>query len=122
MASETDDRDAAARVSTGLCVTGRLHAAEVAVDAALVEAQALTALAPVDRTGSLQPAAGQATTAVRALSRARVHLARAHRTLADVARRIGLDETTVGPLDKPEDTPPIGGGPRRRKSVSGHPA
>jgi hypothetical protein len=111
MASKTYDSDAAARVSAGLKVTESLHAAEAAVEAALVEAHALTALAP----GDDRAAPGRGTTPVRAVSRARAHLARAHRSLADVARRIGLDETTVGPLDKPEDTPPIGGGPRRRK-------
>jgi hypothetical protein len=106
MASETSDRDAAARNSAGLKVTESLRAAEAAVDLALVETRALSALAPV---------AGDRPVPVRAVARARVHLARAHRTLADVARRIGLDETAVGPLDKPEDTPPIGGGPRRRR-------
>jgi len=106
MTSETSDRDTAARDAAGARVTESLRVAEAAVDLALVEAETLTALSPA---ASGHPAP------VRAVTRARIHLARAHRTLADVARRIGLDETTVGPLDKPEDTPPIGGGPRRRK-------
>ncbi|QTC91667.1 hypothetical protein [Brevundimonas goettingensis] len=109
MVSKAFGRDAAARISAGLKVTGSLHAAEAAVEVALVEAQALTALAPAG--------GGQAAPA-KAVNRARLHLARAHQTLADVARRIGLDETAVGPLDKPEDTPLIGGGPRRRKPAS----
>lgn len=114
MASRISDPEAAARLSAGLRVSESLHTAEAAVDAALVEAQALTVLLPAQgdphATGR-----GPAVTPFRAVSRARVNLARAHRTLAEVARRIGLDETDVGPLDKPEDTPPIGGGPRRRR-------
>lgn len=33
-----------------------------------------------------------------------------HNTLSALARKLGLDTLAVGPLDKPEDTPPNGGG------------
>jgi len=39
-------------------------------------------------------------------------MAAAHNRLAALARKMGLDLPALGPLDKPEATPPIGGGPR----------
>ncbi len=111
MASDISDGPAAPRA--GRRIADGLHAAEAAVDAAMSEALTLKSLLPADPTAART--ATSALTPVTALGRARVHLIRAHRVLADVARRIGLDEASVGPLDKPEDTPPIGGGPRRRR-------
>ena len=48
--------------------------------------------------------------AVSALAEARGHLVQTHNTLAAVARRLGLETLAVGPVDKPGDTPPVGGG------------
>ncbi|NBW07448.1 MAG: hypothetical protein EBR82_05425 [Caulobacteraceae bacterium] len=114
MASKASDRERAAH-QAGLEVAGGLRAAEAAVDAAMTETLTLASLIPADA-----PQAGPVVSA-RALGRARAHLIRAHRGLADVARHLGLDETSVGPLDKPEDTPPIGGGPRRKRPAPSHP-
>jgi len=111
MVSGTSDRESAAEVAARN-VAESLNAAEAAVDAALNEARTLT---------SMLPASAPVAAPVSALGRARIRLARAHRSLSDLARRVGLDEATVGPLDKPEDTPPIGGGPRRRRPAPPHP-
>lgn len=52
---------------------------------------------------------------VSALHQARSRLRSARRSLGILAEHLGLEPLAVGPLDKPEDNPPIGGGPRRAR-------
>lgn len=114
MASKTSDHDAAAHVA-GRDVAGRLHAAETTLDVAMTEARLLIDLLPNEPAEAKTAASASIRALGRGLGRASLRLGRVHAALADIARRIGLEEATVGPLDKPEDTPPIGGGPRRRR-------
>lgn len=94
----------------------RLHAVETAIDAALVESSALMALLPQARAEAyLSAVTGQrafdgAAASIFALTEARSHMVGTHNTLAALARKLGLETLAVGPLDKPEDTPPNGGG------------
>ena len=53
--------------------------------------------------------AGTAAT-ISALSDARAHLVQTHHTLTALARKLGLDALAIGPVDKPGDDRPIGGG------------
>jgi hypothetical protein len=48
------------------------------------------------------------------LAEAKRRMAAARQRLTALARRHGLEPTNVGPLDKPEDRPPLGERPRRR--------
>lgn len=57
--------------------------------------------------------------AVSRIAEASARLMRAERRLAAVTRHTGAFPLAVGPLDKPEDRPPMGEGPRRRKNVNG---
>ncbi len=57
-----------------------------------------------------QKAFDGAAASIGALAEARSHLVDTHNTLAALARRLGLGTIAVGPLDKPEDDIPIGGG------------
>ena len=94
----------------------RLHAVEAAIDAALVESSSLMALLPQARAEAyLSAVTGQrafdgAAASIVALTEARSHMVGTHNTLAALARKLGLETLAVGPLDKPEDTPPNGGG------------
>ena len=49
-----------------------------------------------------------AAASVAALTQARSHIVATHGSLAAVARKLGLDDLAVGPVDKPEDRPPRG--------------
>ncbi|MBU1325794.1 MAG: hypothetical protein KJ676_11165 [Alphaproteobacteria bacterium] len=104
------------RHAVGEALALRLHAAEAAVDAALVAASALAGALPAARCAALLSAmTGQrafegAAGAVSALVEARAQLVRTHASLTAVARALGLDDLAVGPVDKPEDDPPLGGG------------
>lgn len=106
----------------GSALADRLYAAEAALDTALAETAALTAMMPRARTqahmpvGAGHPAVEAVAAAVAALSEARGHLARTHGRLADLALALGLDDLAAGPVDKPHDTPPIGGGRPRGNS------
>ena len=97
-------------------VAARLHAAEAAIDTALTETAHLAALLPAARTGAyLSAVTGQkafdgAAASIGALAEARSHIVDTHNALAALARRMGLDTVAVGILDKPEDSPPVGGG------------
>ena len=97
-------------------VAARLHAAEAAIDTALIETAHLAALLPAARTGAyLSAVTGQkafdgAAASIGALAEARSHIVDTHNALAALARRMGLDTVAVGILDKPEDSPPVGGG------------
>ncbi|NJC41878.1 hypothetical protein GGQ87_002173 [Brevundimonas alba] len=100
----------------GEALAVRLYAAESAIDRAMSEAAALTAALPAARADAyLSAVTGQrafigAAAAIGALAEARGHLVQTHNTLAALARSLGLETLAVGPVDKPGDTPPIGGG------------
>lgn len=104
------------RETVGEALSARLHAAEAAIDAALSETAQLAAMLPAARAQAyLSAVAGQkafdgAAASISALAQARSHMVDTHNTLAALARRMGLDTVAVGPLDKPEDPVPIGGG------------
>ena len=104
------------RQSIGESLAARLYAAETAIDLALVETAMLAAMLPTARADAwLSAVTGQrafdgAAGALSALSAARSQMVQTHTALAAIARRLGLDALAVGPVDKPGDTPPIGGG------------
>lgn len=104
------------RQSIGESLAARLYAAETAIDLALVETAMLAAMLPAARADAyLSAVTGQrafdgAAGALSALSAARSQMVQTHTALAALARRLGLDALAVGPVDKPGDTPPIGGG------------
>lgn len=103
------------RESIGAEVAGRLYAAEAAIDLALAETANLVACLPAARSGAhLSAVTGQraflgAAASIRSLAEARSHMVETHTTLAALARTLGLDLLAVGPLDKPEDSPPRDG-------------
>ncbi len=103
------------RQSIGEALAARLYAAEAAIDKAMAETAALTAALPGARADAyLSAVTGQkafsgAAAAIGALAEARGHLVDTHATLAALARRLGLEALAVGPVDKPGDTPPVGG-------------
>lgn len=103
------------RQAIGETLSYHLHRTEAAIDAALHEAATLAALLPHARADAgLSAVAGQgafdgAASTLTALTGARAHLVRTHTTLAALARRLGLASVAVGPLDKPDDRPPVGG-------------
>lgn len=114
-----DAADRHGRQRIGQHLAERLWSAEQAVDAALGEAAALMALLPQARREAAlaatvaQPAFSAAADSVAALARARGDLVEAHRTLAALARKLGLDALAAGPMDKPKDDRPgpgYGGG------------
>jgi hypothetical protein len=104
------------RQTVGQALSLRLHSAEAAIDAALAETAQLAAMLPAARAQAyLSAVTGQkafdgAAASIGALAEARSHLVDTHNTLAALARRLGLGTVAVGPLDKPEDDIPIGGG------------
>jgi hypothetical protein len=104
------------RLSVGEALAARLYAAEVAIDQALIETATLAAALPAARSEAwLSAVTGQrafdgAAGAIAALAQARANIVQTHNTLTALARKLGLDTLAVGPLDKPGDTPPIGGG------------
>lgn len=114
------------RETVSQALSGRLFAAEIAIDAALVQTASLVAMLPTARAEAyLSAVTGQrafdtAAAAVAALTQARSNLVATHHTLAALARKMGLETLAVGPLDKPEDVPPNGGGVNKnlRKRVN----
>jgi hypothetical protein len=104
------------RYAVGEALAARLYAAESAIDQALVESATLAAALPVARSEAwLSAVTGQrafeaAAAAITALAEARAHIVRTHNTLGALARKLGLEALAVGPVDKPGDGPPIGGG------------
>ena len=104
------------RESISGAVAARLHAAEAAIDLALSETAHLAAPLPAARSQAyLSAVTGQkafdgAAASIMALAEARSRIVDTHNALAAVARKMGLDVAAVGILDKPEDTPPVGGG------------
>jgi len=106
-----------ARQTVGERLAIRLHAAETAIDAALAETAALTAMMPTARAEAyLSAVTGQrafdgAAASVSALTQARGHLVQTHNTLAALGRRLGLETIAAGPIDKPDQEPPFGAAP-----------
>jgi hypothetical protein len=104
------------RYAVGEALAARLYAAESAIDQALVESATLAAALPVARSEAwLSAVTGQrafegTAAAITALAEARAHIVRTHNTLGALARKLGLEALAVGPVDKPGDGPPIGGG------------
>jgi hypothetical protein len=104
------------RQAIGETLAARLYAAESAIDRAMAETAALAAALPGARADAcLSAVAGQrafsgTAATIGALADARGHLVQTHQTLAALARRLDLPALASGPLDKPGDTPPIGGG------------
>lgn len=102
------------RQTVGERLAIRLHAAEAAIDLALAETAALTAMLPTARAEAyLSPVTGQrafegAAASVGALTQARGHLVQTHNTLAALGRRLGLETLAAGPTDKPDQEPPFG--------------
>ena len=104
------------RLSVGEALAARLYAAETAIDQALIETATLAAALPAARADAWVSAAtgqrafaGTAAT-ISALADARAHIVQTHNTLTALARKLGLETLAVGPLDKPGDGPPVGGG------------
>ncbi|WP_269513969.1 hypothetical protein [Brevundimonas subvibrioides] len=103
------------RETVGESLATRLYAAELAIDLALTEAANLAAMLPAARAHAyLSAVTGQkafdgTAATIGALASARSHLVDTHNTLAALARRMGLETLAVGPMDKPEDRPPVGG-------------
>jgi hypothetical protein len=104
------------RQTIGENLAARLYAAETAIDLALTETAMLAAMLPAARADAyLSAVTGQrafdgAAGALSALSAARSQMVQTHTALAAIARKLGLDVLAVGPIDKPGDTPPVGGG------------
>lgn len=104
------------RLSVGEALATRLFAAESSIDHALVETATLAAALPAARADAwLSAVTGQrafdgTAAAITALAQARAHIVQTHNTLGAVARRLGLETLAGGPLDKPGDDRPIGGG------------
>ena len=104
------------RLSIGEALAARLYAAESAIDQALIETATLAAALPAARANAWfsavtgQSAFAGTAGAISALSDARAHMVQTHNTLTALARKLGLETLAVGPLDKPGDGPPIGGG------------
>ncbi|MFN4092354.1 MAG: hypothetical protein ACK4FG_05620 [Brevundimonas sp.] len=104
------------RETVGEALAARLYAAEAAIDAALHETAMLAAMLPGARHEAfLSAVTGQkvfagAAAGISALTEARAHIVDSHNALAALARRLGLDTLALGPVDKPEDRPPAGGG------------
>jgi len=104
------------RLTVGETLATRLYAAESAIDQALMETATLAAALPAARADAwLSAVAGQGAFAgtagaISALSDARAHIIQTHKTLTALARKLGLEALAVGPVDKPGDGEPIGGG------------
>ena len=104
------------RLSVGEALAARLYAAETAIDRALIETATLAAALPAARADAwLSAVTGQrafegTAAAFSALAEARGQIVQTHNTLTALARKLGLETLAVGPLDKPGDGPPIGGG------------
>ena len=112
--------------AVGRGLSRKVHAAEAAVDHALIEIAALTAALPeaLMRAGvsgvTGQSAFDDLAASLSALTQARARLGGAHRTLAALARRMGLGALAAGPMDKPDDQPPLdGSGGVRENMVNG---
>ena len=104
------------RLTVGEALAARLFAAETAVDQALIQVANLAAALPAARTEAwLSAVTGQrafdgAAATLTRLTEARAELVATHRALSVLAHRLGLETLAVGPVDKPGDRTPVGGG------------
>lgn len=104
------------RLSVGEALAARLYAAESSIDHALIETATLAAALPAARADAwLSAVTGQrafdgTAATITALAQARAHIVQTHNTLTALARKLGLDALAAGPLDKPGDDEPVGGG------------
>lgn len=110
--------------ATGEALAAQLYAAESAIDQALGQIALLAAMLPGARSAAHLPATtGQpifeaTSRALASATEARGHLVDAHRRLDILGRRLTFDMESVGPVDKPDDMPPIGGNrPNRAPSA-----
>lgn len=100
------------RTDLGERLAQRLYAAEAAIDRALAEAAELAAFLPRARAEAMiaattgQAAFESSAAAIAALAAARGHVAHTHRTLDALGRRMGIDVSATGPMDKPENDLP----------------
>lgn len=103
------------RQTIGEALAARLYTAESALDQAMADTAAFAAALPGARADALlsavtgQRAFSGAAAAISALAEARGHLVQTHQTLAALARKLELHALAGGPVDKPGDTPPVGG-------------
>lgn len=92
-------------------VAAKLYAAETALDLALTEVADLAALLPRARADAYVAATtGQGaftgvSGCIASLTEARAKLVHTHRSLAALARAMGMETLAAGPVDKPEDQP-----------------
>ena len=104
------------RLSVGEAIAARLYAAESSIDRALIETASLAAALPSARADAwLSAVTGQrafdrTARAIMALTQARADIVQTHNTLSALARTLGLTTLAGGPLDKPGDDRPVGGG------------
>ena len=112
------DRETSARD-----LSSQLHIAENTLDRAMIEIAKLAAALPDGRlrasvaAATAQPAFDGVAASLTALTEARAHLGGAHRTLSALARKLGLESVAAGPMDKPEDRPPLDGSEPLRANV-----
>ncbi|QLQ13857.1 MAG: hypothetical protein HZY74_12095 [Brevundimonas sp.] len=104
------------RTLTAEKLAARLFQAEIAMDAALREVSGLLASLPQSRADAgLAATAGQSTfrhlgSSIEALIVAREGLCSAHHDLGRLAKVLDIDLVAIGPIDKPDDDPPVGNG------------
>ncbi|MEH6663637.1 MAG: hypothetical protein V7678_02200 [Brevundimonas sp.] len=110
--------------AVGRDLSRQIHAAEMALDHALIEVASLAAALPEARIRAgisgvtAQAAFDDLAACLSALTHARSRLGGGHRTLASLARRMGLGALAAGPMDKPEDRPPMDGSDGVRNMVN----
>ncbi|MFN3814739.1 hypothetical protein [Brevundimonas sp.] len=109
--------------AVGQDLSRKIHAAEMALDHALIDVATLAAALPEARMrAGVSGLTGQAAfddlaACMMALTQARARLGGGHRTLAALARRMGLETLAAGPMDKPEDRPPMNGSGRIHENM-----
>jgi hypothetical protein len=105
-----------ARAETAETLAQQLYRAENALDLAVQEVSGLLSTLPQARCDAgLSAVAGRSIfrhmgSAVAALLAAREGLSSAHEDLARLSKILKIDTVAIGPLDKPDDEPPVGGG------------
>ena len=103
------------RQSIGEQIAPLLYAAETATDLALAQTAGLSAHLPgACAKAYLSANAGQkafdsAAGSNSALAPPSAHMVQTHKTLPTLARALGLDTLAIGPVDNPNDTPPVEG-------------
>ena len=104
------------RTAAAESLAERLFRAEIALDGALRDVSTLLASLPEARAhAGLAATTGRSIyrhmgTSIEALIVAREGLCAAHQDLGRLAKILEIDISAVGPVDKPDDSPPRGGG------------